>query len=510
MPLALAARPSRRPSLSLPVAFAARSSGCGDAEPAVLRPPRVLFNSLEFVLFFVVVYGVYLLLRRRAQNAWLLLASYAFYAAWDWRFLSLIWLSTVVDYTVARRIERASTRWLRLRWLSVSLVVNLGLLATFKYFGFFAETAAALASSLGVPLSQPTLSLVLPVGISFYTFQTLSYTIDVCRGELKACESPLNFALFVAFFPQLVAGPIERAEVLLPQIENDRRPGLRQLREGLWLVLSGYFLKMVLADNLAPYSARVFESPGAVHGTEIPVSLLAATFQIFGDFAGYSAIARGISKWMGFELSPNFRRPYLAVSPSDFWNRWHITLSRWLRDYLYIPMGGNRGGAIRTLRNLSITMLLGGLWHGDAWHFVLWGAYHALLLCLYRPFEGMISRFVSRGRWPLLRRLALAGPFFVLTMVGWALFFLPDVRLLPVLIENITAPFEVTGRLAALTVVSLAAPVMLLQLLQEAAGTRYVVLRWPPVVRLVVYAAMLAAILLAGNHGDHQFIYFQF
>ena len=477
----------------------------------------MLFNSLEFVVFFAVVYAVYLALSTRGQNVWLLGASYLFYGAWDWRFLGLIWLSTAVDFVVARKIADVRDASDEPRagrgWLLLSLATNLGLLATFKYFGFFVDSARELAGWAGVELSGPTMHLIVPVGISFYTFQTLSYTIDVYRGTIRPCRRLLDFALFVAFFPQLVAGPIERASVLLPQIENARRIRLRQLREGLWLVLIGFYLKMVLADNLAPFTGGVFDSAETVrdaHGTEIPIALLCTAFQIWGDFAGYSAIARGIAKWMGFELCPNFARPYLAASPSDFWGRWHISLSRWLRDYLYIPLGGNRGGRLLTLRNLMLTMLLGGLWHGPAWHFIAWGGYHGLLLCLYRPFEHRIAESIRTARYPLAKRLAYAIPFFGLTLVGWLLFFIPDVRLLPELAAGVTSPFAVNGRMAALTLLVFAVPVVLLELLAEAAGTRYVVLRWNGWARNAIYAGLLAAILLCGNHGDRTFIYFQF
>ena len=314
----------------------------------------MVFNSLHFVVFFAVVYAVYRVLPHRAQNLMLLAASYYFYAAWDWRFLGLLIAQTVLDFTVARLIhatpDRARRRW----WLLLSLVFNLGMLGFFKYFNFFAENLHTLAASVGWQVDTVTLRIVLPVGISFYTFMTISYVVDVYRGIWTPSSRFIDFALYVAYFPHLVAGPILRARKLIPQLEMSRVITWAQTREGLWLLAWGMFQKVLVADNLARVANDVF-APGATpHAGEILLGVYAFAFQIFGDFAGYSNMARGISKLMGIELSLNFLTPYFVTSPSQFWRHWHISLSEWLRDYLYIPLGGNRGGAWMTRRNLMI------------------------------------------------------------------------------------------------------------------------------------------------------------
>ncbi len=329
----------------------------------------MLFNSYCFWLFFLVVFVLYAGLNHKWQNRLLLVASYIFYGAWDWRFLSLIWISTVVDFFVALKIDehRHSSNHERQKklWLIVSLCTNLGLLGFFKYCGFFVEEMGQLMDWLGVPLSLPSLSIVLPVGISFYTFQTMSYTIDVYRDQIRPVRDFEGFALYVAFFPQLVAGPIERSTHLMPQIIKPRQLTSDGYIEGLYLVLLGMFKKVVIADNMAIIVNAVFQSPvSQLSGLECLLGVYAFAFQIYGDFSGYSAIARGVSKFLGFDIMVNFNLPYFAQSPQEFWHRWHISLSTWLRDYLYIPLGGNRHGTARTYRNLMVTMVLGGIWHG--------------------------------------------------------------------------------------------------------------------------------------------------
>lgn len=365
-------------------------------------PKHVLFNSYAFWLFFALVWVMYRLLPHRWQNVLLLVASYYFYACWDWRFLPLILTTTLVNYFTALGIEKSDSRKTH-RWLMVlSATVSLGLLGFFKYWGFFVESTADFLTWLGFHPNISTLHIILPVGISFYTFQTMSYTIDVYRGETKATHSLPDFALYVAYFPQLVAGPIERSSSLLPQITHPRRKRIGDFSEGLYLVLLGLFLKVVVGDNLGFIADGIFSAEkGDITGTDALVGVYCFAFQIYGDFAGYSSIARGVSKWLNIDLMTNFRMPYLARNPSDFWQRWHISLSSWLRDYLYIPLGGNRCSTFKVYRNLMLTMLLGGLWHGAGWTFLIWGGIHGLILCVYRALPrdwklpGIWGRFIA-------------------------------------------------------------------------------------------------------------------
>jgi D-alanyl-lipoteichoic acid acyltransferase DltB (MBOAT superfamily) len=348
----------------------------------------MLFNSWIFPPFLALVLILYRVLPHRGQNLMLLGASWLFYGWWDWRFLSLLLVSTTVDFVIARAMHAAESPARRRRLLQASLAFNLGLLGFFKYFNFFADSASALLTGLGLPGLAGRLDIVLPVGISFYTFQEISYVVDVYRGTMKPAARWLDYALYVAFFPHLVAGPIQRTD-LLPQIENPRTVTSLQVREGAWLVLTGLFKKMVIADSLAEIVDGIFaRDASALHGPDVLVAVYGFAYQIYCDFSGYSDIARGVAKWLGVELMVNFNRPYLAHNPSEFWTRWHISLSTWLRDYLYIPLGGNRGTRWQTCRNLLVTMVLGGLWHGAAWTFVLWGLYHGLLLVGHRLLFG--------------------------------------------------------------------------------------------------------------------------
>ncbi len=469
------------------------------------------FNSFEFVLFFAIVYGLYVVLRHRQQNYLLLAASYFFYGWWDWRFLSLIVLSTLVDYFVGLALDSSSGKRRRrqLVWLSVG--VNLGVLGIFKYFGFFAESLNVALAQFGIAMDARMADLVLPVGISFYTFQTMSYTIDIYYGKMKPTRSLLNFAVFVAYFPQLVAGPIERASHLLPQVEKPRSINYEMIREGLWLVLLGYFKKVVIADNMAEFTKPIFENPGAASGLLIVAGIYAFAFQIYGDFSGYSDIARGISKLMGFDIMVNFRMPYFATNPREFWQRWHISLSTWLRDYLYIPLGGSRGGTRQTYRNLMITMTLGGLWHGAAWNFVAWGVYQGSILCVHRYFAGDVPTPSGRKTWSArLSHAAFVVLFFQVTCFGWLLFAVKDLRDVPLLLRNIFNPFELNFEMAALSIVFFVAPLFVLDWYQERSRDMLVVKTWRPTVRLAVYATLFAYILLCGVPAGEEFIYFQF
>jgi len=486
----------------------------------------VLFNSFEFIVFFAIVYALYARLPLRGQNGLLLIASYVFYGSWDWRFLSLIWFSTAVDFAAGLAMERQTQSGRRRAILLASLVSNLGLLGVFKYFDFFASSLVRFFDAFGFRADLPTLEILLPVGISFYTFQTLSYTIDVYRGRMRAVRDPLAFAVFVAFFPQLVAGPIERASHLIPQVEKPREIRWPMVQAGAWLILVGYFKKVVVADNLAVFTARVFTHPESVHGLEIVAAVYAFAFQIYGDFSGYTDIARGTSKLMGFDIMENFRMPYFAVNPRDFWSRWHISLSTWLRDYLYIPLGGNRGGAGKTYRNLMLTMLLGGLWHGAAWHFVAWGLYHGVLLSLHRAFverfaassASRVARVHSSGAdagvqssqpraWKHVFKVVV---FFQFTCIGWLLFAVRDLESVGVLARQLFAPFALTGKLTVLTVGVLGGLVLALDYACERASTPLPHLEWTRATRILLYCSLLAGIALWGAPGGQEFIYFQF
>jgi alginate O-acetyltransferase complex protein AlgI len=396
----------------------------------------VIFHSLDFVGFFVLVTGLYWLLPLRAQNVLLLVASYAFYGWVHPWFLILIAISTVMDYALALAIEARPDRRRTLLWVSIGS--NLGMLAFFKYFNFFIENIHAVLVAVGWEVSLPVLRVVLPVGISFYTFQSLSYTIDVYRGGLKARRSLLDFAVFVSLFPQLVAGPIVRAAYLLPQVEQERRFSIDAARSGLLKIVWGFFKKLVIADNVGVVANKVF----ALSDPTFPIlwaGVFAFAIQIYADFSAYTDIARGVSRWLGFELPENFDHPYFARSPSDFWRRWHISLSTWFRDYVYVPLGGSRLGEWLWVRNILVTFLLSGFWHGASWNYVLWGAYHGLLLIATRAHAMMKPIRVpagvraqapgdSPGPWPQLRRLrpllvtAQTLGMFALTLVGWLIF----------------------------------------------------------------------------------------
>ena len=383
----------------------------------------MIFTELRFFAFLALVLGVaWGLESNRARKVWLLIASYAFYAAWDWRFLSLILVSTLVDYLVGLALggEERVTR--RRFLLGVSLVVNLGLLGYFKYAGFFVDSAQDLLAFLGFEASRSSLEIVLPVGISFYTFQTLSYTIDVFRRELTPTRDLLDLALFVAFFPQLVAGPIVRAAHFLPQLERAARWADIRVRSHLVLFLSGFIKKACIADNVAPAVDAWFAAPESYGSGAAWIAVLLFAIQIYCDFSGYSDMAIASAGLLGFDLGENFRHPYVAASPREFWQRWHISLSTWLRDYLYIPLGGNRGGAAATYRNLMLTMVIGGLWHGAAWRFLFWGFVHGLALALHRAWW---KRSTHGGSPQVPRWLGVLVTQAVVAF-GWIFFRAPD------------------------------------------------------------------------------------
>ncbi|HLE83238.1 MAG TPA: MBOAT family O-acyltransferase [Thermoanaerobaculia bacterium] len=352
----------------------------------------MLFTEPIFFAFFAAVFAVAWLERSHGRRKlWLLGASYLFYAGWDWRFLSLIAASTLIDYLAGRGLGRFGGAASRRALLLTSLAVNLGLLGLFKYYGFFVESAVGLLSALGLEPVARVPAIVLPVGISFYTFQTLSYTIDIYRGKLEPVRNLVDFALFVGFFPQLVAGPIVRAADFLPQLERPPRWSDVAIRRDLTLFLVGFVKKACIADNVAPFADRLFAAPETFTALAVWTGVALYAVQIYCDFSGYTDMAIACAGLLGYRLARNFDFPYLASSVADFWHRWHVSLSTWLRDYLYVPLGGSRGSRLATHRNLMLTMLLGGLWHGAAWTFVAWGLLHGLALAAHREWRRLAS-----------------------------------------------------------------------------------------------------------------------
>ena len=556
----------------------------------------MLFNTHNFLLFFVAFYAVYLLLRRslRCQNLWLLLGSYVFYGWWDIRFLFLIVLSTLLDFACARMIDKgsiplrerltlssllvaASLGMVGIPWrylfethglsasllrnlpssliamprfqfwvltgtvfaavianviypwllradestrrkfcLTVSLAGNLTILGFFKYYNFFVDSFAELLSQVtGTELSNTwTLSILLPVGISFYTFQTMRYSIDVYRRQMSSVKRLVDFAVYVAYFPQLVAGPIERASRLLPVIQTQRPPlDMRSLHRGCWLILWGLFKKIVVADNMAlfvnqsfaPYDSGDFSSPAA--GVTLLLSVYAFAMQIYCDFSGYTAIARGIGELLGIRICRNFDVPYAAVTPSEFWRRWHISLSSWLRDYLYIPLGGNRGSSFVNSRNLMITMLLGGLWHGAAWTFVVWGFFHGVILCLYRftPLTRISEQQTG------FRRLLLMLAFFQVTCLGWLIFRSQNLGTITLFMNAIAVPSVGPESWKWLIyVVKFAWVVVIYDIFCFRLSSDEPLLRFPPFIQLNVWIGLLVAILTLAPKESQDFIYFAF
>lgn len=487
----------------------------------------MVFNSLHFAAFLPIVLLGFVLLRHRltARNAFLLLASWYFYGSWavfvDWRFLLLLLGTQTWDFTMARLLEShpiGSGR--RKLFVVASCVVNLGVLAFFKYTNFAVDSVNTIAHYMGWNwLSARHLNVILPVGISFYTFQSIAYVIDVYRGYLRAERSPLHYMLFVAFFPQLVAGPIERATHLLPQVKSRTELTWDNACHGAWLIGLGLFKKVVLAENVAKVVRAVYDVENPLEYPqwwETVLGTYAFALQIYCDFSAYSDIARGVARVMGFELMRNFDLPYFATNPSDFWRRWHISLSTWLRDYLYIPLGGNRCGRWRTYLNLFLTMTIGGLWHGATWLFVLWGIYHGLMLCVHRALKPILDRyFAFQGRpqaalWTAIRIVI----FFQFTCIGWMLFVGGTVqnlnRLLTPFYQSVTPSTQYLKPEHLLTLCAVALAVFIPQLVKYVKNDHDVIFRIPVPIRALVYAGMIIGFIVYGEFGGGDFIYFQF
>ncbi|MEZ6016738.1 MAG: MBOAT family protein [Planctomycetota bacterium] len=483
------------------------------------------FDQVTFWMLFAVAFGAWRWLPFQAAKGVVLLLSHVFYAWWRPEYVLLILLSAVVDFVAAKRIYGATTQRVRRAWLAVSLTVNLGLLGFFKYTPLVMETLASVAWRVGGDARMFELGAwVVPVGISFYTFQTLSYSLDIYRGSFAPVARFRDFLLYVTFFPQLVAGPIVRASELLPQLARRRSLTVAGVQTGLYCVLQGLFLKVVIADNLAPQVQSVFERSGGVRLS--PFEAWLGTFyfgaQIFADFAGYSRIAIGIAYLMGLRFPENFRYPYLAQSLSEFWTRWHITLSRWLRDYLYIPLGGNRGSSGRTYANLLITMLLGGVWHGAAWTYIVWGALHGVALAVERALDGGRPRAGSSTA----PSSALAGAARMLTVflvvhVAWVFFRAQSVGAALTILHTMfiapvealaggpaTAPWFGLECLGSVRHVLLLLPLIALHAAQwahERHGLRKTAAR-----RMWVAVACALALMLCERASDQPFLYFQF
>lgn len=476
----------------------------------------MLFNSLQFFVFFFILYCLYLLSNHKLQNRLLLIGSYIFYGTWDWRFLSLIFISTALDYICGLKIYNSKDIKRKKLFLFFSIFGNLSILGFFKYFNFFAANLQTLLGRFGFTVQPQFLHIILPVGISFYTFQTMSYTIDIYRKEMEPTRKFFDFALFVAFFPQLVAGPIERAKHLLPQVINPRSLNFNKFYEGCHLILWGLLLKVFVADNLALIVNPVFANTQSYNGVTILISLYAFAFQIFCDFAGYSNIARGLGKCMGFDIMVNFNLPYFATNPREFWRRWHISLSSWLKDYLYIPLGGNRKGASKTYRNIMITMILGGLWHGANWTFILWGVYHGLLISGHRLLQPILEKAPS-PKTRIMQRIWIGTKiifFFHLVCFGWLIFRAESLTQMYRMLKNLIFNFRFLPGIGiqhySITLISCIAFLVVIQVLQYLKNDLLIIRKANPFARTAFYYICFLLIMLFGVMKQNEFIYFQF
>jgi alginate O-acetyltransferase complex protein AlgI len=477
----------------------------------------MLFDSPAFFAFLIPVVFLYWRLSHRAQNIFLLIASYVFYGWWDWRFLGLMIASTTVDYFVAQKLAPEPGNPHRKKWLILSLVWNFTILGVFKYFDFFVGSFAGALDQLGIHnIPLPLIRIILPPGISFYTFEEVAYVVDVYKGRVRAAASYLDYALFISFFPHLIAGPIQRPKQLLPQVHNPRTFDADRFFDGLMLILSGLLRKCVIADNCALLANAAFAHQfGPSNFWIVLIGTYAFTWQVYGDFSGYSDIARGCAQLLGFHLMVNFRQPFLAQRLQDFWRRWHISLSTWLRDYLYIPLGGSAHGQWKTSRNLFITLVLAGLWHGANWTFVVFGAIHGVVLAVERYFfpapanSGDSASPAGLGGWlaPWARRiltfnvLCLSLAFFRAPSLSEAVHFLAG-------LSNFAWRAEYLSAFLLLCLFSI--PLFLADLLQEAGGLEYPFANSPYFARTALAATALVVLALFSGSNLNAFVYFQF
>ncbi|MBT4779931.1 MAG: MBOAT family protein [Polaribacter sp.] len=482
----------------------------------------MLFNSIDFAVFLPIVFLLYWLLANKSlklQNALIVLASYLFYGWWDWRFLSLILFSTLVDYTIGRKLKSEKNQTKRKILLWTSIFVNLGFLGFFKYANFFLDNFTAAFSFFGSEIATHSLDIILPVGISFYTFQTLSYTIDVYKQKLEPTNDFIVFSAFVSFFPQLVAGPIERATNLLPQFYKKRTFELSKAVDGMRQILWGLFKKIVIADSCAELANQIFNNSAEMNGSTLVLGALFFTFQIYGDFSGYSDIAIGTSRLFGFNLMQNFKFPYFSRDIAEFWRRWHMSLSTWFRDYLYIPLGGSRGGTWMKVRNTFLIFIVSGFWHGANWTFIAWGTLHAIyfLPLLLTNKNRNNLEIVAQGNYlPTARELLQMLSTFTLTVFAWIIFRANDItHAFHYISEIFSASILETPKLsdskdAIITMLLVFIFIFIEWLGRESQfALEHLGLKWKSPLRHALYYTIIIALFWC-NGKEQQFIYFQF
>lgn len=474
----------------------------------------MLFNSIAFLVFFPVVVLIYFLLPYKYRWFLLLIASYYFYMCWKVEYIILIFISTVVDYFVAIKMDACPEKKKKRKWLYLSLLVNLGFLFTFKYYNFVSSNINTLVDKVNLFAQLPAFNLLLPVGISFYTFQTLSYSIDVYNGKVKPERHFGLFALYVSFFPQLVAGPIERPSRLLPQFRQKFDFDYDRIVDGMKMMAWGFFLKLVIADRVGPAVNEVFGNPENYHGMQVFLAAFLFSFQIFCDFAGYSIIAIGAAKILGYDLMQNFKRPYFSASIREFWKRWHISLSTWFQDYVYIPLGGNRVVKWRWYYNLFITFLVSGLWHGANWTYVVWGALHGSYLIMEIMAKGAIGNVTSK-----IPRVVKVFFTFILATLAWIFFRADSVGDAFTLLGNLFSSSAIQGKKEFIKGFSGGDIGLMLffifaliayQLIVELGRTTEPLRSKNAAVRWVSYVVLLMVILGFGVFSSSEFIYFQF
>ena len=483
------------------------------------------FTSLTYLLFLPLVFALHWSSSdRKRQNAVLVFASYVFYGWWDWRFCGLMAASTLVDFTVAGRLDKAEHPGVRKALLATSVGVNLGILGFFKYFNFFAESAQTAAAQVGWNMHPVTLKVILPVGISFYTFQTMSYVIDVYRRRMPAARSLLDYATYLSFFPQLVAGPIERGQRLLPQFQAPRRFDVEQAEDGARQMLWGVVKKMLIADQLARVVDRIYTTPDAFTGPQLAFATICFAFQIYCDFSAYSDIAIGTARLFGVGLMRNFAHPYLSQSLGEFWRRWHISLSTWFRDYVYIPLGGGRAGRARRAVNVMVTFLLSGLWHGASWNFVLWGGINGAgvlpeVLSRRRSNRQATDVPLGEGRWPAPRALLRVALTFAVVTLAWVFFRATDLsQALDILGAIATdslrpgawTPAGLHKAEAAIAALLIPALVAVEWVTRTRAHPFEAIRSWPRGLRWALYTVLLWGTLYLTPPESNPFIYFQF